>query len=625
MSNFHKKLNEVGLQTDPDPTDAAIISLLQEKYLFRVTFPTLGNDKVNETLKISSDNYPNGNKLQKSKESSSLFNNTTTPTTTKLLHNNADNTLNNASRKDFIGSSSSATSVKPNNLIYVPPQKRVENYKYRNEDSVPFTKQPVKEIQLYKIPQKSSSNKEENHSTTNRGAWNAVPPQRPIKNDDLAIPVPPQQPVSRDGTWDVTTPQQSTKKNDWVASAPLQQSPSIIDSWNAYPQQQQSAGAAWNASTQQSTRQVPWGTATTDIADNSSNNNSWLKQASAFEEELGTKNIVTNNENTEKPPRDNYNEKYSNYNNGYEYQGYGKRGFYKCEGTGHRVFECPYDPIKRISKEEAWEKMMKADAEKNIEDFKEMFEHYSKAAPNETFQTIETNLRKAGCNTKIIALEREAIPFRKCLVDLQGNEEKRYLAVLTMRDPNKFPKSSGYRAEQNFMWLQDSGFMKDDLTSLICYKCKKKGHLPKDCPEPRKEYKPTFLACQNCDSTEHITKYCRKERHDYENRRGGGRQSGGRECYKYGSSDHLSRDCNNSDGGGGGFGDESKSNSYYNNNTRREYGDYGNGGGGFDTSNDFVTYAIANINNEDDWKKTFESAKYNWGVPEDFVEKKANW
>nr|CAG8501250.1 9774_t:CDS:2 [Entrophospora candida] len=622
MNNFHKKLNEVGLQTDPDPTDAAIISLLQEKYLFRVTFPTLGNDKVNETLKISSDNYPNGNKLQKSKESSPLFNNTTTPTTTKSLHNNADRTLNNASRKDFIGSSSSATSAKPNNLIYVPPQKRVENYKYHNEDSVPFTKQPVKEIQLYKIPQRSSSNKEENHSTTNRGAWNAIPPQRPIKSDDLAIAVPPQQSVSRGGTWDVTTPQKSTKKNDWVASAPLQQSSSIIDSWNAYPQQQQSAGAAWNASTQQSTqqstRQVPWGTATTDIADNSSNNNSWLKQASAFEEELGTKNIATNNENTEKPPRDNYNEKYSNYNNGYEYQGYVKRGFYKCEGTGHRVFECPYDSIKRISKEEAWEKMMKADAEKNIEDFKEMFEHYSKAAPNETFQTIETNLRKAGCNTKIIALERGAIPFRKCLVDLQGNEEKRYLAVLTMTDPNKLPKSSGYRAEQNFMWLQDSGFMKDDLTSLICYKCKKKGHLPKDCPEPRKEYKPTFLACQNCDSTEHMTKYCKEERHDYENRRGGGRQSGGRECYKCGSSDHLSRDCNNSDGGGGGFGDESKSNSYYNNNTRREYGDYGNGGGGFDTSNNFV-------NNEDDWKKTFESAKYNWGVPEDFVEKKANW
>ncbi|CAH1765239.1 10859_t:CDS:2 [Entrophospora sp. SA101] len=621
MSNFHKEPHEIGLQTDPDPTDVAIISLLQKKYSFSVSsFPTLGNDKLNEILKISSGNYSNGSNLQNSKQSSS------SPLLINATTNEIDKTLNSASQKNLIESSSSATT---NKLIYVPPQQRVNNHKDHTDESDSFFKQPVKEKSLYKIPQRSTSYKEENHSTTtNKGSWDSIPPQQSTKNDDCitsasspqqqstnknAWDTVPQQSTNKGGGWDVVPPQKPIKNDDWITSAPPpqqsvkkndwdtfasspppqpakkddwntfasslppppQQSSLKVDSWGTNAQQQQSTdqltnkgGPTWNVATpsstniddrrdtapQQSNIQTPWGTTTTDtssgvVADNSNNRNSWLKQAAAFEEELGTKN-TTDNENTAKPPRDNYNEGYSNNNNGYEYQNYGKRGdmaCYKCNETGHRAFECPNDSTMKISEEEAWEKMMKADAEKNIEDFKEMFEHYSKAAASETFQTIETKLRKAGCNTKIIALEREAIPLRKCLIDLQGNKEKKYLAILTMTDPNKLPKSSGNRAvdaEENFRWLADSGFMKDDFSLPVCFNCKQKGHLSKDCSEPKKEYKRTYLACQNCDSTEHITKYCKEERRDYESRRGGdrGRQSGGRECYKCGSSDHLARE-----------------------------------------------------------------------------------
>ncbi|CAJ0766885.1 13961_t:CDS:2 [Entrophospora sp. SA101] len=516
MSNFHKEPHEIGLQTDPDPTDVAIISLLQKKYSFSVSsFPTLGNDKLNEILKISS-----------------------------ATTNEIDKTLNSASQKNLIESSSSATT---NKLIYVPPQQRVNNHKDHTDESDSFFKQPVKEKSLYKIPQRSTSYKEENHSTTtNKGSWDSIPPQQSTKNDDCitsasspqqqstnknAWDTVPQQSTNKGGGWDVVPPQKPIKNDDWITSAPPpqqsvkkndwdtfasspppqpakkddwntfasslppppQQSSLKVDSWGTNAQQQQSTdqltnkgGPTWNVATpsstniddrrdtapQQSNIQTPWGTTTTDtssgvVADNSNNRNSWLKQAAAFEEELGTKN-TTDNENTAKPPRDNYNEGYSNNNNGYEYQNYGKRGdmaCYKCNETGHRAFECPNDSTMKISEEEAWEKMMKADAEKNIEDFKEMFEHYSKAAASETFQTIETKLRKAGCNTKIIALEREAIPLRKCLIDLQGNKEKKYLAILTMTDPNKLPKSSGNRAvdaEENFR----SGFdTSNDFTS----------------------------------------------------------------------------------------------------------------------------------------------------------------
>ena len=51
-----------------------------------------------------------------------------------------------------------------------------------------------------------------------------------------------------------------------------------------------------------------------------------------------------------------------------------------------------------------------------------------------------------------------------------------------MGHPSRLARTAGNRAqseEENFEWLADSGFLVDDVVSLICYNCKTKGHITK--------------------------------------------------------------------------------------------------------------------------------------------------
>jgi len=48
--------------------------------------------------------------------------------------------------------------------------------------------------------------------------------------------------------------------------------------------------------------------------------------------------------------------------------------------------------------------LLKADKEKDLDDFKNALELYAKVTPEETFQSIEKKLRAANCNGRIIAL-----------------------------------------------------------------------------------------------------------------------------------------------------------------------------------------------------------------------------
>nr|CAG8433698.1 5503_t:CDS:2 [Entrophospora candida] len=116
----------------------------------------------------------------------------------------------------------------------------------------------------------------------------------------------------------------------------------------------------------------------------------------------------------------------------------------------------------------AWDKLIIADSCNDLNAVKNAFKLYTKAAPHETYQSIEVKLRQKNCNSKIIAIEPNEILLTKNIVDLQGKKEKKYIAILIMISPHRFPQSAGIGAkseDENFNWLADAGRYVDDFTT----------------------------------------------------------------------------------------------------------------------------------------------------------------
>ncbi|CAJ0914623.1 14367_t:CDS:2 [Entrophospora sp. SA101] len=225
-----------------------------------------------------------------------------------------------------------------------------------------------------------------------------------------------------------------------------------------------------------------------------------------------------------------------------------------CKQVGHSSFECPENEKKAKM---AWNKLLAADAKKDLEEVNEAFEIYTKAAPHETFQSIEMKLKNVKSNCRMIAIEREGIPLTKCIADLQGNKGKKYVASLIMIPPHTLPRSAGIRAQseqENFDWLADAGQLVDDFSAPICFNCRQRGHLTRECTQP----KPILNnRCKNCGSIEHSTRFCKNENRsddnqpnndihernfDNENNHNNNRSSHIK-CFKYGSTDHNTRSC----------------------------------------------------------------------------------
>ncbi|RHZ82732.1 hypothetical protein Glove_104g12 [Diversispora epigaea] len=204
---------------------------------------------------------------------------------------------------------------------------------------------------------------------------------------------------------------------------------------------------------------------------------------------------------------------------------------YDCGSSEHMTSKCPSKSHPKPSPfadskpsdlppEEIWGKLMKADKENEPDDFRYWVEEFAKAMPSETFQTIERKLRKSRSAGRIMALKREEIPPYKCLMDLQGNTDKRYVAQIVLSNSSfRLPRTAGIKAsseEENYRWLADAGFMVDDPIPF-CLNCKKKGHSSKDCAEPRNQgERTTPPPCQHCGSFDHKTRYC-KNRSDSNN------------------------------------------------------------------------------------------------------------
>ncbi|CAG8465105.1 3966_t:CDS:10 [Diversispora eburnea] len=241
-----------------------------------------------------------------------------------------------------------------------------------------------------------------------------------------------------------------------------------------------------------------------------------------------------------------------------------------CGSPDHLAIKCPSRQLQKpspwdnpnptnLTSDEAWNKLLQADKERDVDDFKDAFEEYAKSSSELTFQEIERQLRASNCKGRLVALEREELPLTKCLVDLQGvTEDKKYVVQIVMGPPSRLARTAGRRAgsdEENIEWLSQAGFLRDDVVPT-CFNCKKKGHITKECQEPRRDRGGgggRGRDCYNCGSTEHQAREC-----DSEDRGDGQKGYRSQTCHNCGEEGHFSRDCTEPRRSGGGGGDGQK-------------------------------------------------------------------
>ena len=130
-----------------------------------------------------------------------------------------------------------------------------------------------------------------------------------------------------------------------------------------------------------------------------------------------------------------------------------------------------------MSAEDAWEALQKADEERSLEDFREVrackrfpriqdtdfsdqaFNVYAKAAPDATYDELETAFRLNGFNTYLIATENE-LPKTHTYVNLQGELDKTYKVGFHLSpNPKRKTAKQGWpeSPEQNIERLKDAG------------------------------------------------------------------------------------------------------------------------------------------------------------------------
>lgn len=225
-----------------------------------------------------------------------------------------------------------------------------------------------------------------------------------------------------------------------------------------------------------------------------------------------------------------------------------------------------------VMPEVAWNKLMDAASERDLDDVKEAVQMYVKALPATTYAELESAFRAQDVGVYLIAMERE-IADTYTIVDLQGNLDRKYSISYRFSDKPKRPRESeGWPASpaENLERLAEAGEPMDrgvpkcgncdalghiakhcteekqereDRAAVKCYNCDELGHRVRDCkfrvprtmppinssgPNPR----PDRFACRNCGKSGHGSRECPEPR-----------SAEGVECKKCQEIGHFSRDC----------------------------------------------------------------------------------
>ncbi|KAJ9624797.1 hypothetical protein H2203_004747 [Taxawa tesnikishii (nom. ined.)] len=234
-----------------------------------------------------------------------------------------------------------------------------------------------------------------------------------------------------------------------------------------------------------------------------------------------------------------------------------------CGQEGHHSSECTANrvvfgaDVETMDAEKAYEMMVQADEEKDVDAFKKAFMSYAKALPEVTLADLEQGFRDNNFNTYLIAKEQEIFGTHT-IVDLKGQTGRQYVVSFQHTDKPRRPKfAAGWPSspEENMTRLQNAGFIMDSLkqkcnncgevghgsrscpqekiergdrATITCSNCKEPGHRVRDCPSPREDRN----VCRNCKQPGHKASDCDQPR-----------SAEGIECKNCGEMGHFSRDC----------------------------------------------------------------------------------
>ena len=176
--------------------------------------------------------------------------------------------------------------------------------------------------------------------------------------------------------------------------------------------------------------------------------------------------------------------------------------------SARKVDRGQYDDL---ATEAAWEAVVKAIKEKDIDDIKVGVQTYAKSVPQTTYAELEEAFRAQDLNLWFIAIENSHLSKALTNMDLQGNLDKKYTVTYRFnpkpgrpRERELWPKS----AEENMERLKDAGeVVNRGLTK--CRNCDEFGHEKKLCPmDPKESQVVSTIKCYNCDGEGHRVRDC---------------------------------------------------------------------------------------------------------------------
>ncbi|KAI9813656.1 MAG: hypothetical protein M1827_003727 [Pycnora praestabilis] len=136
-----------------------------------------------------------------------------------------------------------------------------------------------------------------------------------------------------------------------------------------------------------------------------------------------------------------------------------------CGQEGHKALGCENNRVMDLSKirvmepDDAWNMLKVADAEHDLDDFREAIQIYAKAVPMTTYEQLEQSFRIQEFSVYLIAIGKE-IPDTWTIADLQGKIGCKYAVAYHFSPHPRRPKDKeGWPAtpEENLERLKDAG------------------------------------------------------------------------------------------------------------------------------------------------------------------------